>query len=1020
MQSIESLCKVRDSIFDRNRRDVVLDISDVVESKIDPYDFFEENYLTEGMKSLFKQVFRRFANESDSSIFKLTQAMGGGKTHCMIGLALLAKYPEIREKVMGESFAKNVLGPINVVVFNGRESDAPYGIWGSIAEQIGKKDFFKDYYSPLQAPGKSAWVNLLKGQKLLILLDELPPYFENAKSKSIGNTDLSVVTKTALSNLLVALGTDELSQVSIVLSDLKATYESGSQQISQALHDFENEVGRGSVNIEPVGLNTDEVYQILKKRIFSDFPDDDTILSIAQAYGDIIKEAGQMDLTHVSPDKIVQQVRDSYPFHPAIKDLYARFRENPGFQQTRGLIRFMRVLVSHLYESEGAKNAILIHPHMIDLNNPEMSAEINLINSTLGNAISHDIASDGDSVAEMEDLKRSGSDAQDISKLILMASLANVENSVLGLTTSEIITDIAAPGRDLATLPDMISTLESQLCWYLHRANNGKVYFKNTENLVARLRSLAESYGREAALKDVKEFLQAIFVSERKDCYQELQVLPAVDDITISQDKVKLVLYEPHGGALHPHLNEFYEALDYKNRVCFISGQRDTMNNLISVGKEYKAIKSILADMDSSGIRSDDTQRIIAQDLKDNIIHRLLSSARETFTRLHYPHNDDLRVTDLTMNFEGNKCRGEDLIRSTLTDKQKFTIEVDGDTFRKKCEQRLFTQQNMQWSEIKKRAAILTKWQWHHPNALDNLKDEMLRKEQWRIDGGYVDKGPFPAPSTAVQVMEWNRDEETGDVILKVIPVNGDTVYYDVGGEATTASAKVTDYQNLAIKDMRVSFLCVDSKGLHEAGEKYSWSNSVTLKKRVFGDGDKKTVELKAAPASATIRYTTDGSNPKNAGGIYTSPFEIDRSVRIVLAIAEKEGVESEQLRIDIDWKAEKTGLSLEKPATWKHTLSIKATKDTFDFTDHLKKYNARVPEARLSIIGKSWIELNVDSGIELSGEQIEKLIESLREVYSDGQVGIDARSIKFTTGQDMKDFADAEKASINMDEVTQ
>jgi hypothetical protein len=1020
MQSIENLCKVRDSIFDRNRRDVVLDISDVVEGKIDPYEFFEENYLTEGMKSLFKQVFRRFANESDSSVFKLTQAMGGGKTHCMIGLALLAKYPEIREKVMGEGFGKNVLGPVNVVVFNGRESDAPYGIWGAIAEQIGKRDFFKDYYSPLQAPGKSAWVNLLKEQKLLILLDELPPYFENAKSKTIGNTDLSVVTKTALSNLMVAVGSDELSQVSIVLSDLKATYEDGCQQVNQALHDFENEVGRSSVNIEPVGLNTDEVYQILKKRIFSELPDDDTILSIAQAYGEVIKEAGQMDLTHVSPDKIVQQVRDSYPFHPAIKDLYARFRENPGFQQTRGLIRFMRVLVSHLYESDGAKNAVLIHPHMIDLNNPEMGAEINLINPTLGNAISHDIASEGGSVAEIEDLKRGGSDAQDICKLILMSSLANVENSVLGLTTSEIITDIAAPDRDITTLPEVINTLESQLCWYLHRANNGKVYFKNTENLVARLRSLAESYGREAALKDIKEFLQVIFTPERKDCYQELQVLPAVDDITISQEKVKLVLYEPHGGALHPHLQEFYDALDYKNRVCFLSGQRDTMNNLISVGREYKAIKFILAEMDSNGVRSDDTQRITAQELKDSIIHRLLSAARETFTRLHYPHNDDLRVTDLTMNFEGNKCRGEELIRNTLADKQKFTLDVDGDVFRKKCEQRLFTQQIMQWSEIKKRAAILTKWQWHHSSALDNLKDEMLRKEQWRMDGGYVDKGPFPAPSTAVQVMEWNRNEETGEVTLKVVPVNGDTVYYDVGGEATTASAKIDDFQNFVTKDMHVSFLCVDSKSLHESGEKYNWSNSISLKKRVFGDGDKKTVELKAAPEGATIRYTTDGSNPKTAGGIYTSPFDIDRSVRVVLAIAEKEGIESEQLRIDIDWKADKPGLNLDKPAAWKHNHSIKTTKESFDFTGLLKKYKARVPEARISIIGKSWIELNVDSTIEISGEQIEKLIESLREVYADGQVGIDARSINFTTGQDMKDFADAEKANINMDEVSQ
>jgi hypothetical protein len=42
-------------------------------------------------------------------------------------------------------------------------------------------------------------VNLLKGERLMILLDELPPYFEYAESKAIGNSDLSVVTATALS-----------------------------------------------------------------------------------------------------------------------------------------------------------------------------------------------------------------------------------------------------------------------------------------------------------------------------------------------------------------------------------------------------------------------------------------------------------------------------------------------------------------------------------------------------------------------------------------------------------------------------------------------------------------------------------------------------------------------------------------------------------------------------------------------------------------------------------------------------
>ena len=60
-----------------------------------------------------------------------------------------------------------------------------------------------------------------------------------------------------------------------------------------------------------------------------------------------------MELTNVSPDQYVRQIVESYPFHFSIRDLYARFRENPGFQQTRGLIRLMRVVVSRLYKQLG-------------------------------------------------------------------------------------------------------------------------------------------------------------------------------------------------------------------------------------------------------------------------------------------------------------------------------------------------------------------------------------------------------------------------------------------------------------------------------------------------------------------------------------------------------------------------------------------------------------------------------------------------------------------------------------------
>jgi hypothetical protein len=85
-----------------------------------------------------------------------------------------------------------------------------------------------------------------------------------------------------------------------------------------------------------------------------------------------------------------------------------------------------------------------------------------------------------------------------------------------------------------------------------------------------------------------------------------------------------------------------------------------------------------------------------------------------------------------------------------LEQKRKFETDVEGETFRKMLEDRLFTQREMKWSEVKKRAATETKWPWHRPDALDRLRDRMLREEQWVEEGEYINKQPpEPRPDSA-------------------------------------------------------------------------------------------------------------------------------------------------------------------------------------------------------------------------------------------------------------------------------
>ncbi len=1032
MKTLKTLCTPRDSVFDVSKRDTVLNLTHLVTDRIDQNDFFEENYVTQDMRTLLTEAFRRMQGQSDQAVFKLTQAMGGGKTHNLISLGLLARHPEIRRKVLSTLPDAKTLPPVRVVAFSGRESDVPHGIWGEIARQVGKHDVFKDYYQPLKAPGRSAWINLLKGEPTLILLDELPPYLDNAKATTVGNSDLAKVTATALTNLFEAVAENELANVCVVLTDLVGTYAEASAQIQQVLQQLQNEAQRHAMNLTPVRINTDEFYHIIRKRLFKELPNDSDIQEIAQGYAKAVREAKQMDITAQSPEQFSQLVQSSYPFHPAIKDLYARFRENPGFQQTRALIRLMRIVACRLWQSGQADKRHLISVHDIDLNDSETLSEVRQINTNLENAISHDIANQGNAVAEVMDQNLSTSDATDACRLLFMASLANVPNAVVGLSIAELVAYLCAPGRDLARLKGDVLEKLATAAWYLHSNRDGKLFFKNTENLNAKLESLARAYVREQSIKELRTRLSDLFKPEASWCYQSVMPLPAIDEIELAVDKVSLIISEPFvGQGLNPQLRQFWEQATFKNRVAFLTGSRNTFESLLESAKRLKAVQHIIEEMEAEKVPATDPQFKQADELKDRILQQFLSAVKETFSTLWYPtkrsDKDELVSADFLMKFEGNKYNGEDQIIQALREKQKYTDEVTGDTFRKKIEARLFTQPQMLWSEVKKRAAMNPQWQWHRRDALDALKDELVHKEVWRDDnGGYVDRSPPPPKTTSVQIQERSRDDDTGEVELKVTPIHGDTIYAEVGGEATAASKKVEN-GIFRSNEMEVSFLAVDSTGAHPAGSTKTWKNRVTLKHRLYsGPNGDRMLELKAAPnkhGQTEIRYTTNGSSPLLAGGTYEGPVALKRGTTVVLAFALCHGVQSEVEQIPIDWSKqdpEAKPIDPAKPAVWSRSHAFHITKESYDFLDRLKRHEASASGLRISVTGDRWAELTLHEKIQLAPLTLYEAVEAVRKLPEGGQVGIEAGLIHFPTGQALLDWVNEVKTELKPGEVTQ
>ncbi len=1029
MKTVFELCKPRASVFVDTTRDDVLNLSDLIENKIDVDKFFNENFQTKGMEILLNTAFKRFKGESSTGVVKLTQAMGGGKTHNMLALALLAKNKEWRKKILGKEY--DAIGDIQVVAFSGRESDADYGIWGSIAEQLGKKEVFKDLYTPIKAPGESAWVKLLQGQKTLILFDELPPYLENAKAITVGNSDLCKVTITALSNLFSALGKEQLANVCLVFSDLKATYESGSEMLQSSFKELENEANRSAINIEPVALNSDEIYDILKKRLFESYPSSNsmTVNEVAVGFKEALARANKTGLTNYTGEKVFMGIKDSYPFHPSIKELYARFKENPNFQQTRGLIKLMRQIIRQFYENGSAQSKYLINVFDINLNDRNMLSYIKQIKSSLEAAISHDIAQAGKSVAESidtEDASGKITYAQDVAKLLLMSSLSEATHGLMGLNDSEILGYLCEPNIELNNYKKALEEIKTQ-SWYLKMDNRGRLYYQNTKNMIAEMNTLVESFSNENAKKDLKKFLEENFKPDTKNCYEQLYVLPAIDEIQLDMNRISLVVFEPYAGnKLHPDLQSFYDSAPFKNRVMFLSGQRNVMEKLYHNSKRLTAIRQIITGMKTEHVPTTDQQYKEADSQQDKVMQALLQSIRETFITLYFPTKNGIVSEDFKLEFKENAFKGEEQIVKVLESQQKFEDYQADDRFmeemRNKCEDRLFTQKEMTFNQIKERAATEVKWQWYHPAQLDGLKKDCLKKDKWREIGGYLVKGTFPKEPTSVIIEQTNYDPKTAEFTLKVRGVSGDKVYYDIGAEPTPASVEAPSI--LVTKESLIYFICVDTSKEHPTGPVKEFFCSVPLRYEQRRSVNGNILQLQTHK-DFEIRYTTDGSNPKENGGLYIGEIPLPKNCKYVRTYVTYKGKPIEEKDITISEIKSGDGFKIEDSAPlefeWNIQKKCKDTEATYEEFEKLKKLEGSFIRHFTVVLSEkennsNYMELST-AKVPYDADNLQATVDLIRDTaFKNKEVTVefDYKTILFTSGLQFKNWIEINKYDIS------
>lgn len=986
-------------------------------------DFFNKTFITEGMRVMLEKGIARLAGKSNDTVFHLKQAMGGGKTHIMIGFGLLAKDPELRSRLINGISYHSKFSVARIAAFNGRNNPETY-FWGEFARQLDKETLFKKYWeSGPKAPDEDAWLQLFSGDApVLILLDEMPPYFQYYNTQMLGQGTIADVVTRAFSNMLTAAS--KKKNVCIVVSDLAAAYDSGGKLIQKALDDATQEVGRAEVSITPVNLESNEIYEILRKRLFVKLPTKDEITDVSSMYASRLSEAAKAKSVERSAESITNEIEATYPFHPSFKSIVALFKDNEKFKQTRGLMELVSRLLRSVWESN--EDVYLIGAQHFDLSISDVREKLSDI-SQMRDVIAKDLWDSTFSAhAQIIDNVNGNDYAKQVGTLLLTASLSTAVNSVKGLSEAELMQNLIDPIHMASDYRPAFDEL-NKTAWYLHQTQEGRVYFDHQENLTKKLQGYAEKAPENKINDLIRHRLSEMFAPTTKEAYERVLPLPEMEEAEAALKSGRAMLIISPDGKIPPaYVAHFFRNLVNKNNLLVLTGDKSSMASIEKAARHVYAVIKADSELKETHPQRKELDEKIGQYQQD-----FQTTVISVFDKLLFPgrhqNEDILRSKALDSTYPANeKYNGERQVIKTLTsDPMKLytNISENFDALRARSEQLLFANQDdVRKTDLSENLKQKTQMPWLPPKGFSLLMQEAFQRGIWEdLGNDYITKKPRPKMTEVVFVEEGSPDD-SGSVRIRIEAINaGDNpkIFYEEDGPVTQNSRVLKD-SILHTKAVRVQFLAVDPTGKNQTGSPCEWKNTLVLRNRL-NDIDR-TVELFVAPRG-DIRYTLDGSTPRN-GNLYSGPIPIGKGKATIYVFAQCDGLETERTFQFAESGNDEIVIVKEKPAqlyTASSPKRLDSANKTFEGLKIAKESHILFEMVTLTI-GSSPKVVHVSLGeIKIEAEFIERTLTHLQTLFPpEIPVIMQFKKVFADTGHDLEQFAKKLGIEIKQGEVIQ
>ena len=631
----------------------------------DPVLFFQRTFITEGMRLLLDSVVKRLAGKGGDPVIQLQTAFGGGKTHTMLAVYHLAKGSTPASDLQGiapilDTADVTELPKARIAVLDGVEllsmaskprihSDCTaHTLWGELAWQLGGEAayaFVKEADQTGTAPGKKDLADLLAAHApCVILMDELVRYvsqFEEGKTLSGGTYDTQLSFIQALTEALKAVPSAVLL-ASLPFSDREA----GSQQGVKALRALEHYFGRVQALWKPVA--TEEAFEIVRRRLFTNINDKLAMEAVCRAFADYYI-ANRNDFPQETQDsKYLQRLIHAYPIHPEVFDrLYEDWSSLDNFQRTRGVLKLMAKVIHRLWRD--GNNDPLIMPGSLPLMDADTRNEsIYYLPQGWDPVIERDVDGERSETWEIEskDTRFGAVQAcRRTARAIFLGSAPSTSNQLVrGLELERVILGVAQPGQQTSLFKDALRRLTDRL-HYLNHANNHywldtrpnlrremeerKRRFQDKEDVFPIIRDRLQKALNSGSFGGIHIFTGSSDIPD--DWHLRLVVLPPDAAFTRSGQSLAI----DRATEILKHRGE--QPRFKQNRLIYLAADYDSVSRLKDQVRSTMAWQSIVSDYKDNRILLDNFMAQQAGQSLDTAQDALRRMVRETYKWLLTP-----------------------------------------------------------------------------------------------------------------------------------------------------------------------------------------------------------------------------------------------------------------------------------------------------------------------------------------------------------------------------------------------